>query len=214
MLRAVMPRKTPSTATQNVPNDDTLSAKIAAKGRAKRAAGQTAQSGQSAVKASDGKISAPITLSPSEREFAALLSQIGGRKTSKKRTFLTALARFGVVSPAAIEAGLSRKELDLLREQDDVFREAWDMAGEVANDLLEAEYRRRSFHGVQRPLVSVGKVVTDQKGNPIYITEYSDRGAEFLLKGRRAAIFRDSLTHRGDPTQPIFIRTDKEDSAL
>ena len=71
------------------------------------------------------------------------------------------------------------------------FAAAWEEAEERAVDRLEAEAWRRAVDGVPEPLVSSGKVVRDDDGQPLAIRRYSDTLMLALLKARRPEKFKD-----------------------
>jgi hypothetical protein len=78
-----------------------------------------------------------------------------------------------------------------LRKHDSGFESAWDEAEEQAADALEAEAWRRAVEGVPEPLVSAGRVVRDDDGQPLAIRRYSDNLLLALLKARRPEKFKD-----------------------
>jgi hypothetical protein len=78
-----------------------------------------------------------------------------------------------------------------LRKRNPAFAKAWDEAEERAADALEAEAWRRAVVGVQEPIVSSGKVVRDDDGQPLAIRRYSDALMLALLKARRPEKFKD-----------------------
>src|SRR5258705_8413850 len=82
-------------------------------------------------------------------------------------------------------AGTSRTRVYEFKKIDPAFAAAWDEAEEMAADALEAEARRRGVEGVQEPLVSAGRIVCDDEGQPIAIRRYSDNLLLALLKARR-----------------------------
>ncbi len=55
----------------------------------------------------------------------------------------------------------------------------------MATDRLEDEARRRAVEGIEEPLVSAGKLVRDDHGQPIWVRRYSDNLLLGLLKARR-----------------------------
>jgi len=110
---------------------------------------------------------------------------------ARRRRFLEALAETGVVSLAARIAGTSRTRVYELRKGDEEFATAWEDAEERAADALEAEAWRRAVDGVPEPLVSAGKVVRDDDGQPITIRRYSDALHTLLLKARRPDRFKE-----------------------
>jgi hypothetical protein len=103
----------------------------------------------------------------------------------RQERFLKSLAETGNVTAAVAAAGTGRSRAYELRNADAAFAAAWDQAEETAADALEAEARRRAIEGVQEPLVSAGKLVRDDDGQPIAIRRYSDHLLLALLKARR-----------------------------
>lgn len=91
--------------------------------------------------------------------------------------FLSALSQHGSKRRAMEEAGVSREQVDRLREADPAFSAAFDTAVEEAADRLEQEARRRAIEGVDRPVFQGGIHVGD-------VREYSDRLLEVMLKAR------------------------------
>jgi hypothetical protein len=104
---------------------------------------------------------------------------------ARQAGFLKTLAGTGNVTAAAALAGTSRTRVYEFRKIDPAFAAAWDEAEEMAADALEAEARRRGVEGVQEPLVSAGRIVRDDEGQPIAIRRYSDNLLLALLKARR-----------------------------
>ena len=109
----------------------------------------------------------------------------------RQERFLKALAETGIVSAAVEIAGSSRTRVYELRKRNPGFAAAWEEAEERAADALEAEAWRRAVVGVQEPLVSGGKVVRDDDGQPLAIRRYSDTLMLALLKARRPEKFKD-----------------------
>jgi hypothetical protein len=109
----------------------------------------------------------------------------------RREAFLTALADTGIVSAAANIAGITRARAYQVRKHDSGFASAWEEAEEQAADALEAEAWRRAVDGVAEPLVSAGKVVHDDDGQPLAIRRYSDNLLLALLKARRPERFKD-----------------------
>jgi hypothetical protein len=103
----------------------------------------------------------------------------------KREQFLQALADSGSVTAAVAVAGTSRTRVYELRKTDAVFAAAWDEAEEIATDRLQDEARRRAMEGVEEPLVSAGKLVRGDDGQPIMIRRYSDNLLSALLRARR-----------------------------
>jgi hypothetical protein len=108
-------------------------------------------------------------------------------KLTKERQdrFLHELANTGSVTAATAIANTSRTRVYELRKADPAFASAWQEAEEIATDRLEEEARRRAVEGVAEPLVSAGKLVRDDDGQPIVVRRYSDNLLLALLKARR-----------------------------
>jgi hypothetical protein len=105
----------------------------------------------------------------------------------RQERFLNALGETGIVSAAVEIAGVSRTRVYELRKRDASFAAGWEEAEERAADALEAEARRRAVEGTQEPLVSAGRIVRDDDGQPIAVRRYSDNLLLALLKAHRPA---------------------------
>jgi hypothetical protein len=113
-----------------------------------------------------------------------------------RERFLDGLRRGLTVSAAAEAAAHPAVTYYALASRDAEFAEAKALAMQIGADVLENEAYRRSVEGWQEPVV--GKVapgidghVVGPDGEPMYVTKYSDRLTEVLLKGRRPE-YRDS----------------------
>jgi hypothetical protein len=104
---------------------------------------------------------------------------------ARRDRFLKTLADTGSVTTAVAVAGTSRTRVYELRKKDAGFAAAWDEAEEIATDRLEHEARRRAIEGVAEPVVSAGKLVRGDDGQPIMVKRYSDNLLMALLKARR-----------------------------
>src|ERR1700758_103285 len=95
-------------------------------------------------------------------------------KLTKERQgrFLEALASTGSVTAAIAVANTSRTRVYELRKAELAFASAWQ----------EDEARRRAVEGIAEPLVSAGKLVRDDDGQPILVRRYSDNLLLALLK--------------------------------
>ena len=122
--------------------------------------------------------------------------------------FLKALAETGIVSAAVEIAGTSRTRVYELRKRNPGFAAGWEDAEERAADALEDEAWRRAVDGVQEPLVSGGRVVRDDDGQPIAIRRYSDALMIALLKARRPERFKDRAVVEHDITDNLADRLD------
>jgi hypothetical protein len=127
--------------------------------------------------------------------------------THAREAFLSALMRGLSVTGAAIHANLPRRTIYDWRNADTEFRTAWDDALEYGSDRLEDEAFRRAHDGVEKPLVSGGKLVKDDDGVSLRIREYSDTLMCLLLKSRRPEKYRDRVTneHVGPEGRPITL---------
>ena len=104
---------------------------------------------------------------------------------ARQEHFHKALADTGSVTAAVAAAGTSRTRVYKLRKTDTAFAAAWAESEEIATDRLEEEARRRALEGVPQPLVSAGKLVRDDDGQPIMVKRYSDNLLLALLKARQ-----------------------------
>jgi hypothetical protein len=104
---------------------------------------------------------------------------------ARQECFLQTLAETGSVIDAVCVAGTSRTRVYELRKVDPAFSAAWAEAEDIAADRLEDEARRRAVEGVPEPVVSGGKLVRDDSGQPIAVRRYSDGLLMALLKARR-----------------------------
>lgn len=100
---------------------------------------------------------------------------------TRRRLFLDVLRENANVTEAAEAAGMERKYMYRLKDQDPEFAEEWDQAvGEVL-DRAEQELIRRAVEGVRRPIVRTvdgeAKVIGTER-------VYSDKLLEFFLQSR------------------------------
>lgn len=120
--------------------------------------------------------------------------------TERRRAqFVEILGQTCNVTLACRQVGVARITAYERRQKDEDFAEAWDNAVEEAVDLLEAEARRRAYHGTQKPVFHKGK----QCGA---IQEYSDGLLMFLLKSHRPHKYRDRYEFTGADGGPIEVR--------
>ena len=104
---------------------------------------------------------------------------------ARQERFLKALSETGSVTTAVAVAGASRTRVYELRKTDPAFATAWEEAEEIAAGRLEEEARRRALEGVPEPLVSAGKLIRDDDGQPIMVRRYSDNLLLALMKAHR-----------------------------
>jgi hypothetical protein len=103
----------------------------------------------------------------------------------KKSEFLDKLRETCNVTRAANMADVSRSQVYLWREIDELFAEGWERALKVGAEALEDEARRRAFEGVLEPVFHLGQEVAT-------IRKYSDTLAIFLLKGALPDKYREN----------------------
>jgi hypothetical protein len=104
---------------------------------------------------------------------------------ARRENFLKVLADTGSVTAGVAAAGTSRTRVYELRKSDTAFAAAWVEAEDIATDRLEDEARRRAVEGVAEPLVSAGKLVRGDDGQPITVRRYSDKLLLELMKAHR-----------------------------
>ena len=109
----------------------------------------------------------------------------------RQKRFVAGLAETGNVTTAVKMAGTSRTRAYELRKTDQAFAAAWGEAEQAAADKLEAETWRRAVEGIEEPLVSGGKLVRDDNGQPVAIRRYSDQLLIALLRAHRPEKFRE-----------------------
>ncbi len=117
-----------------------------------------------------------------------------GTTADAQAVFLGALSTGLTVSGAAKQAGVPRRTVYNWREADPVFAAAWDDAVEDGADVLEDEARRRAVEGVEEPMLFMGRIVKDEKGNTLTVRKYSDTLMTLLLKGRRPNVYRERVS--------------------
>lgn len=118
--------------------------------------------------------------------------------TRTRETFLRHFAETGNVTLAAKLTGITREIPYRWRNKSPTFAKAWDDAGEAATDALEAEARRRAVEGYQEPVYQQGQLVG-------YVTRYSDKLLETLLRGNREK-YRQGVADV--PTARVMLQVD------
>lgn len=134
--------------------------------------------------------------------------------------------------------GVKYSTMMALKAKDADFQAACDEALEESYDHLEAEARRRAFHGVEEPVVYQGQMtpifernadgsvrVDEDTGNPVQATDrhgnfkfltvrkYSDSLAQFLLKGYRRRVFGDKQEITGANGGALAVIDDTKKAA-
>jgi len=128
-----------------------------------------------------------------------------------KNKFIEALKKEANVTTACQVAGIDRKTSYRWRKDDSKFAEEWDSAVEVSNDVIRRAIFGRAVDGWEEPLVSAGKIVRDEYGNPMGIRKYSDPLLQFLARSRMKE-FREK--QELDVTGSMKIFTEWGNSAL
>lgn len=109
--------------------------------------------------------------------------------------FIKHLSEKANVSAACRKAGISRQYAYQIRDEDGVFKKAWDEALIIATEALEYEARRRAEEGVLDPIYYKDSQVGA-------VRKYSDTLLIFLLKAHRPETYRDNshVEHSGEIT--------------
>lgn len=116
------------------------------------------------------------------------------RTPKKEAAFLEALTKGLSITAAAKDADIGRRTAYEWRDDDDLFRQAWDDAVEAGTDLLEDEAKRRAANGIDEPVFYKGDVCG-------HVRKYSDTLMIFMLKARRPLKYRENLNVSGDEGQ-------------
>ena len=123
-------------------------------------------------------------------------SRTVGTTQHRKKAFLEAYARTGVVAYAAQAAGVDRSLVYLWKAKDPTFLVAYAQAEEGSTERLETEAFRRAHDGTPKPVYQGG----EQVGT---IQEYSDTLLIFLLKARRPHVYRDRVDVQATVTATV-----------
>lgn len=138
---------------------------------------------------------------PAEASFAKV-------RHAKKRAFLAAFAKTGVILHAAAAAGCDRHMHAYWLRRDATYREAFRIAQEESIERMELEARRRAVNGVDEPVFQGGKQVG-------LIRRYSDTLLIFQLKAARPSVYRENVRHEvgGADGGPIKIESIQQHAA-
>ncbi|WP_419729538.1 hypothetical protein [Lichenicola sp.] len=117
--------------------------------------------------------------------------------------FLNTLGKTGNASAACRASGLSRRQLNMLKQRDPVFATAYSEALDEAADVLEAEAWRRALEGIPHPVMKAGQPVFDQStGEAVTVQRYSDPLLVLLLRGCKPAKFAQRTAASGAAPDP------------
>ncbi len=96
---------------------------------------------------------------------------------------MEAYAACGLIGKAAKAADCDRSSHGYWIESDPAYPERFQAAQDAANEVLEAEARRRAVDGMERMKFYKGEPILDPRtGEPYIEHEYSDRLLELALK--------------------------------
>lgn len=113
-----------------------------------------------------------------------------GHRLTKQETqeiqekFLQAFSVSSSVRASCQHAGINRSTIRNWEEHDSTFSFRYKEAKDEANDRILEEIRRRAIAGYERPRVSCGKLVYDEKGELVTEKVYSDILLSLLAKAR------------------------------
>jgi hypothetical protein len=129
---------------------------------------------------------------------------------AKQLTFLKAYSECGVISAAALLAGIDRNNhYDWLKDKAKYpeYAAAFEDAHETACDSLESEMIRRGRDGVDKPVFYQGVRCGE-------IREYSDAMLTLALKSRRPEKFKDrSQVEQTGESKVIILPSNDRDEA-
>lgn len=140
----------------------------------------------------DGRLSTRPPISPTRSRRQKRVSR------AKQIAFLNHYATGMTLSDAFDASGLHRSSYYYLRENDDEFEVAFQVADNASTDLLVKEARRRAHDGIDEPTGWYKGVAGG------VVRRYSDNLLMFLLKERRPE-YRDKWEVTGAGGQPLQI---------
>ena len=123
----------------------------------------------------------------------------------RQKKFIAALAASGIVTQAALAIGASTDALYKLRQKPGAegFRAAWDKAIDRGVQRLEDCALQRAIEGVDKPIVSLGKVLGWHK-------VHNEGLVMFFLRNRRPERFSEQLTISLKPGDPLYEKIRSE----
>ena len=115
------------------------------------------------------------------------------------------------VREACDAVGLQRKDVRALRKASSEFDDDYREARGYSNEQMVNTFRKLAIEGVEKPIVSAGKVVRDDDGNILYERVYSDRllsrGLElYTPEGKAALANKLGIEISGPDGGPIEIQ--------
>ncbi|MGI8425440.1 MAG: hypothetical protein ACR2M4_02360 [Actinomycetota bacterium] len=124
-----------------------------------------------------------------------------------RKKFLEAFADLGIVSYAAIKAGVNRTTVYRARKESAAFEEKYLEAEQASLGKLEQELVRRGRDGTEEPVFYKGDVVGA-------IKRYSDACLIFALKARAPEIYRERVEVSGNVHHTFRSELDEEIRAI
>jgi len=130
------------------------------------------------------------------------------QRVAAQEKFLRTFSMTANVRAACMSVGIDRSTVYAWQEHDPDFSFKFNIASEEANDVIRAELFRRAVQGIDKPVVSMGKMVYHD-GKPLTERVYSDSLLSLLAKSRMPE-FRDKqkVEHSGPDGGPISIKRD------
>ncbi len=122
-----------------------------------------------------------------------------GLTEPRKIAYILALAHLGNRSRAAQAIGITPLVPWRWRQEDDLFREAYNRAMECAAELMENEMFRRAAEGVLEPVFQGGKLIGS-------LRKYSDTLLIFGLKGAMPDKYADRVKNEHSGSVDIVAR--------
>lgn len=118
-----------------------------------------------------------------------------------KKQFLEIYPAYGNIGDALKSVGLkSRNTFYAWLAADEQFEADFEEVKKDYIEKLEKEADRRAIDGVNKPVFYKGQLVTDKKGNPVIIKEYSDTLLIFRLKALAPDVYRERVESKVDVT--------------
>jgi hypothetical protein len=124
---------------------------------------------------------------------------------ARQRAFIAQLAATGIVTEAARHIGASFEALYNLRSKAgaEEFRAAWDAAIDHAMARVEGAAVQRSIEGVERPIVSGGKLLG-------WYRVHNEALVMFMLRRRRPERYGADLAAELRPGHPLYEKIKAE----
>lgn len=105
-------------------------------------------------------------------------------KAAIQATFLESFACMANVSVACEVAGVHRATIYRWLHDDESFAERWNEAEQKANDVLRREAWRRAVEGTSEYVISMGRMIKDDNGEPLTVKKYDTPLLMMLMRAR------------------------------